>query len=123
MITAVIVTDLSPARTRELALPRFVGTLLGGLVGVALAEFLPSNIWSIGLGIMITMFMAQVLKLQDAAKLAGFVCGVVMLEHGGQSLIYAGYRLVETVLGITTAVLVSIVPKLIRMKDPVERST
>ena len=69
------------------------------------------------------MFVTQMLRLHDSARLAGFVCGVVMLEHGDQSWVYAGHRLIETILGIATAVVVSFVPKLIRMKEPAEGSS
>jgi uncharacterized membrane protein YgaE (UPF0421/DUF939 family) len=63
--------------------------------------------------VLVAMFMAQTLKWPEAAKLAGYVCGLVVLEHGDQAWTYALLRFVETVLGIAAAVLVSLVPKLI----------
>jgi uncharacterized membrane protein YgaE (UPF0421/DUF939 family) len=113
MIAAVIVTDLSPAHTRELALPRLAGTVIGAGIGAAAVPVLGGGVWTMALGVLVAMFMAQTLKWPEAAKLAGYVCGLVVLEHGDQAWTDALLRFVETVLGIAAAVLVSLVPKLI----------
>ena len=113
MIAAVIVTDLSARRTRELAGPRIAGTIFGAGGGAAIAQFLPVNVWTFALGILGSMFVMQLMRLPEAAKLAGYVCGIVLLDHHQSAWFYAFDRLIETVLGIAVAVAVSVVPKLI----------
>ena len=120
MIAAVIVTDLVPKRTRELAGPRIAGTILGAGAGALVTQFLPVNIWTFGLGILVTMFVMQLLRVPEAARLAGYLCGIVLLEHRDSAWLYAFDRLIETVLGIAVAVAVSLVPKLIAHPKPTE---
>lgn len=50
----------------------------------------------------------------DEIKAAGYVCGIVLLNHGDQPWSYARYRMIETVLGIGAAMLVTLIPKLVR---------
>lgn len=118
MIGAVIVSDLSPAKTRQLGFQRLAGSVLGAAVGAALSQFLPPAAWAIGLSVLIAMFLGHLLRLQGAAKLTGYLCGIVLLGHGGDAWSYGFYRLIETVLGIGMALLVSFVPKLVHLQEP-----
>ena len=116
MIAAVIVTDLAPAQTRSLAAQRVAGTVLGASLGAALAG-LSSGAAMIALGVCVAMLACHALRMGEAARLAGYVCGIVLLDHVGQAWMYAAHRLLETLLGLAIAVLVSLVPKLLRVEE------
>jgi len=113
LVSAVIVTDLSPTETRKLGLWRVVGTVLGAALGATLSMVIPHGPLAIGVGVLVAMLLCHVLRLRGAAKLGGYVCGIVMLEYHAQPWLYASYRVLETLLGIATAVLVSLVPLLL----------
>ena len=59
--------------------------------------------------------VSNALKLDGAAKVSAYICGIVVLEHSGNAWHYAGERLVETLVGIVVALALSLVPKLIRV--------
>ena len=120
LIAAVIVLDLSPSKTLQLAVQRLLGTLLGAAVGAVLSYSLPPGPLAIGASVLVAMLLTYVVHLQAAAKLAGYVCGIVVLSHGANAWSYALYRVIETFLGIAMAVLVSLVPKLLRVEIPTE---
>ena len=117
-VAAVIVTDLSPAQTRRLGWQRLVATVAGATCGAALSQVLPAGSVSIGLGVLLAMLACIVLRIQDGAKVGGYICGIVMHSYGAEPWSYAGYRLVETLLGIGVAWSISLVPKLIRTDPP-----
>lgn len=118
MIGAVIVSDLPPSKTRQLGLQRLAGSVLGAAVGAAISHFLPPAAWAIGLSVLLAMFLSHLLHLQGAAKLSGYVCGIVVPGYSDDAWSYGLCRLIETILGIGMAVLVSFVPKLIPTDKP-----
>jgi uncharacterized membrane protein YgaE (UPF0421/DUF939 family) len=120
LIASVLVTDLSPVRTRQLALRRLAGTILGAVVGATLGGFLPSRPWAVALGVLVAIFLAQLFRREIDFKLAGYTCGIVVLGYGQQPWMYALYRAIETTVGIGAAVAVSFVPKLLRIPEPEE---
>jgi uncharacterized membrane protein YgaE (UPF0421/DUF939 family) len=113
LASSVIVTDVEPSRTRHLGLQRLLGTVLAGFVGILIG---PGGSMSIAVAIASAMLLANIVGLGSTAKLAGFVCGIVVLAPGGAPVPYALQRVYETVIGILMAVLVSFVPRLIRLE-------
>ena len=118
LLAAVIVMDLSPSKTRRLALQRLAGTLLGATLGATLSAYLPAGPLATGFSVLAAMLLSHVVLAREAAKLAGYVSGIVVLGHGEQPWSYALYRLIETLLGVGMAVLVSLVPKLLGVEIP-----
>lgn len=113
MISAVVVTDLDPAQTRKLGLPRLIGTILGATLGAVICLLLRPGAWEVGFGVFLAMLLSHLLGLREAAKVAGYVCGIVIFDYGTHPWTYALYRSVETMIGISLAILVSLVPKLL----------
>jgi len=118
LIAAVIVTDLSPARTRELGWQSLAATVVGATYGATLSSFLQPSAWAVGLGILAAMLTCHLSRLPDGAKVAGYICGIVVIAHGTHPWSYAFFRLIETSLGIGVAWLLSCVPRLIHVEEP-----
>jgi uncharacterized membrane protein YgaE (UPF0421/DUF939 family) len=118
MVGAVIVSDLSPTETRRLALRRLLGSMLGAVVGATFSYFLPPSAWAVGLSILVAMMLSALLHLQGAARIVGYVCAIIVLGHSDDPWFYGMHRMLETVLGVMVAMLVSLVPKLLRQDEP-----
>ncbi len=78
MIAAIIVTDLAPEQSRRLGLQRLVGTVVGAACGAALSSAAVPGLWTAAAGILFAMHVCQLLDMEARAKLAGFVCGIVL---------------------------------------------
>lgn len=117
MIAAVIVTDLRPEQSRQFALNRLAGTVIGAGVGALAVPWLGPSALAILLTVGAMMLLCHALKLDGAAKVSGYICGIVVLEHSGNAWFYAGERLVETLVGIGVALVLSLVPKLVKVDE------
>ena len=114
MIAAVIVTDLSASQTRRLGFPRLVGTVIGGALGATLSAWLGSGPAAVAVGIAVAMTLSYALHIPVAARLAGYVCAIVLLERQDAPWSYALARLIETMLGVSCSMFVGCIPKLLR---------
>jgi uncharacterized membrane protein YgaE (UPF0421/DUF939 family) len=56
-------------------------------------------------------------RMYEGAKVSGYICGTVMIAHGTHPWFYAFFRLLETVLGIAVAWLLSFVSKLVQIDE------
>ena len=117
LIAAVLVTDFSSAKTRELGLQRIVATVVGATCGAVLQHILQPSAWAIGVGILVAMLICHFSSMRGGAKVAGYICGIVMLAHGPKPWSYALFRLIETALGIAVAWLISLVPSIVRINE------
>ncbi len=117
-LAAVIVTDLSAAQTTALGWRRLVATLVGAVCGATLCQLLTPGPWTVGLGVLLAMLVCNLVRMQEAAKVGGYICGIVMLTYRDEAWSYAYYRLIETILGIGVAWAISLVPKLIDTQAP-----
>jgi uncharacterized membrane protein YgaE (UPF0421/DUF939 family) len=114
LVAAVIVTDLSPAQTRKLGRQRMAASVVGAFCGAVITVVLPPSPWAVALSITAAMLACVLVRVREGAKVAGYVCGIIVLAHGADRWSYAFYRLMETALGIATAWCTSLVPKLLR---------
>lgn len=113
VLSAVLVTDLDPRKTRAVGLPRLAGTVVGAGLGATLCSLFGPNAVGAGVGILAAMLLTYVLRLKEAAKVAGYVCGIVVVSFSDRPWWYALHRLAETTVGVGMAVLVSFVPRLL----------
>ena len=97
-IAAVIVTDLQPSTSRKLGLRRMLATVIGAFCGALLSSLLPPGPLGVGLGFFVAMLLAQFLGAGEGSRVAGYICGIVLLDHNAEPWYYAFHRLIETLL-------------------------
>jgi uncharacterized membrane protein YgaE (UPF0421/DUF939 family) len=119
---AVITTDLDPSQCRQLGVRRLVATVVGAVCGAVLSPLLSDRPSTVALSVFVAMLVCHFLRARDGAKIAGFVCGIIVLAQDSDPWRYALFRSVETGLGVGLAWLISYVPKLIRIDGPESRS-
>ena len=109
MLAAVIVTDASVKQTRHLGLQRLVGTAIGAVLGVLFSKMFGVELWVLGLVIALSMAAAVAIGFREAAKVSGYVAGIVVLNHGTEYWSYAWDRFFETALGIVFSMLLGVI--------------
>jgi uncharacterized membrane protein YgaE (UPF0421/DUF939 family) len=116
-VAAVIATDLVPSETLRLGQRRLLGTVVGAVCGTAVRLIVQPGAWTLGLGILVAMLVANLLRLTEGARVAGYVSGLIVVTEGVDPWLFALIRSVETALGVCVAWFISLIPKLIRTED------
>lgn len=63
------------------------------------------------------MMLYHMMRARNGAKASGDICSIVMLAHIIRPWSYTFFRLIETVLGIAVAWLLSLAPKLVQLDE------
>lgn len=107
-IAAVVSLQKSVANSLKAGKNRMLGTTAGAAVGLMLALFFPNNIIACSIGIIIVIYICNILKWNDAVANACIVLIAIMINMKGQNpYAYSFNRLLDTFIGINVAVLVN----------------
>jgi uncharacterized membrane protein YgaE (UPF0421/DUF939 family) len=118
VMAAVMVTDTSAEKTRKLGARRLIATVIGAACGATMSAFLPQNPWIVGLGTLVAMLACFFIQAAEAARVAGYVCGIILIRFTDDPWKYSVDRFVETVLGVGVAWGISMIPALDRPRAP-----
>lgn len=113
-IAAIVCMQGSVGETWKQGLSRLLGTLVGGLLGLACVSV--TTYWDhpvvlilvCGLGVTLAIYICNVLKQPKACALSAIVCCSIMLSHSGEArYLYTVTRMAETAIGIIVAMAVN----------------
>ncbi|MEQ2443198.1 aromatic acid exporter family protein [Pseudoflavonifractor intestinihominis] len=110
-IAAVICMQSSVAQSVRQGVSRVIGTCIGGLVGLVILfvdDLVEQPIFlglMIGMGIVLTMWICNLIRRPSACSIGSVLVCVVILNHGGpERYFYTLFRVMETIVGIVVAV-------------------
>jgi uncharacterized membrane protein YgaE (UPF0421/DUF939 family) len=87
---------------------RMLGTMVGALIGLVSAIIMPGNIILCGIGIILVIFICDKLNWNKSLVIACIVfCAIMTNLKGRNPYLYSLNRLLDTFLGITSAMLVN----------------
>lgn len=107
VIGAIIVMGSTAGSTWSAGIQRLLGTAIGAVAGAIFSSLLGSNAGTLGITVILTILLSSSWGFNEAARLAGYVSSIVILEHSQHPFYYAFGRFRETLLGIGIAWLVN----------------
>src|SRR5690554_4560103 len=99
---------------------RILGTVVGGLIALIFALYLPRNQIFMGIGIILVIHILNLVGWKKAISLSAIVFVAVSLNHEYEMVPYAVSRILDTFVGIAVGVIVNYfvaAPKSYRMFD------
>jgi uncharacterized membrane protein YccC len=87
---------------------RFVGTLVGAIVGGLLAKFLPQTWWIFGLGVFLLGIICGLLRLQYSYRFSSITLAIViMVPRTAPAWVIAAHRFIEVSIGIVVGLAIT----------------
>ncbi len=124
-IAAIIAMKASVSESLSIGKNRMVGTIFGGIIALLFTYFLPNNIITISLGVVIIIYICNLLGLRKSIELATMVFLSIILNYEeGSRLAYAVNRTSATLIGLVIGTLINylIVPPKANHQKYVEES-
>lgn len=107
-IAAIISMKSSVSESLTAGKSRMLGTIFGAMVAIVFSYIAPTNVLSIGVGIIIIIYVCNLLGWTNAIQLSSMVFLVIVLNYDeGSSLNYAIYRAADTLIGLIIGTLIN----------------
>jgi uncharacterized membrane protein YgaE (UPF0421/DUF939 family) len=107
-IAAIVAMQSSVSGSFKAGKNRMLGTFVGAIIGFVLSSIWPGSAILCALGIMMLIYVCNLLKWNDAIGVGGIlVCAIMLNLDGRNPLIYSINRLIDTFIGIGVALLVN----------------
>lgn len=111
VLTALVVIKPNLGGTYEAALYRFLGILIGSILGGFFAQFFGSNGMTLSIAVFFTAIACLLIKIKDSIRISALsVCVIMVLHHlypEHDPWIFSFYRFLDSTLGIIIAMFVS----------------
>jgi uncharacterized membrane protein YccC len=116
-IAAVVVLYPDREATRKAAIERFIGTIVGSLIGWGCATWWHQSIVLYGLGIAVAVGTCYLMRLESASRLCAVAVTVItIIPRRGPAYEVAFHRFVEVSYGVVCALAYTAVVDLVRRR-------
>jgi uncharacterized membrane protein YccC len=116
-IAAVVVLYPDRDATTKAAVERFIGTVLGSLIGWGGAALWHRHVIFYGLSILVAIALCYVLRLQAASRLCAVTVTVIMIiPRAEPAHLVAFHRFVEVSYGVACALVYTVAADLVRRR-------
>ncbi|AVX21123.1 Aromatic acid exporter family member 1 [Carboxydocella sporoproducens DSM 16521] len=107
VIAVIVVMQSTLGSSLDAGINRLLGTVVGAITGALAAISLGSTPWALGLGLLVTIYLCNLLGLVESISIAGIVLTAVVLEQATHPWVFAWGRFLDTMMGIFVAWLVN----------------
>ena len=107
-IAAIISMKSSVSESLTAGKSRMLGTIFGAMVAIVFSYIAPTNVLSIGIGIIIIIYVCNLLGWTNAIQISSMVFLVIILNYDESSRFnYAFHRTVDTLVGLIIGTLIN----------------
>ena len=111
---AVVATVMSMGKSIDLSVKsgknKMIGAVIGSALGCAFAIISPANAGLCGIGIILTLYLCHLLRLDNAATLASFAFAAVMFGTAGvEPWRFAAASVIDCLIGIAVTIVVNLI--------------